>query len=340
MKTTRHILICILLAAMGIIAAGCSAHIAEDPVEDAVTPDTPQPGKTVLSMHIRLGDISYDPESRAYEEELPANANEKIQSLRIIILDSSGHAEHNSYWETTADNAVVERTADFPVKANDTKTVILVANEKSLPDDTRNFFADINASAGEWVEMNQVRALTMTGISDIDGTKPLVMTDIHTITIGSQPKMERLPITRAAVKLTYRITNHSQKNNQSVYQIGFNRGANEQYLFRGDILATTKQIYSRKFTINQTIGPNETIEIVKYIPEGPNDYTYQATMQKTYSNRNPTVYTQDLPGLKGYGLPRNTHVVINIGLNKDSKPTISYQICPWNKVTVDIPEFN
>lgn len=334
MKSTRYIYAYLLLAATGTFAAGCSAHLADDPVEEPVITDTPQAGgKAVLSMRIRLGDINYGEESRAIEDELPASPDEMMQSLRIIILDSKGYAEHNSYWQTTADNAVVTKSADFPVKANDTKTVILLANEASLSAANREYFEGINASAGEYVDLDEVRNLRMTGISEITG--PIVMTDIHTVRIGNAPNTSvTLPITRAAVKLTYRITNYSTSSSQSVYSIGFNRGADRQYLFSGNVLATTGNISSRTYTINTSVAAGSIREFVRYIPEGPTYTGYQATLKLT---RNGSTSTANLNFTT---LPRNTHVVINISLNQNATPSITYQVCPWETKTIDIPDFN
>lgn len=291
---------------------------------------------SVLSMRVEVGRIDYgEPSGRYTPDELPANANELMQSLRIIILDGNGFAEHNSYWSTTPENGAVSRSVDFPIKSNDTKTVILLANEMSLQPENREFFEGINASAGEYVDIAKVRSLTMTGLtSTISG--PLVMSDIHTVAIGNAPFYSRtLPITRAAVKLTYRITNHSSAMAQSIYSVGFDRAAERQYLFGGKVLASTGELTSKTFVTAMSVGAMETVEAGPYyIAEGPAYSGYQATLRLTRTS------AIQRAALNMRDLPRNTHVIVNIGLNHDSRPTISYVVCPWEERSTDIPDFN
>ena len=67
--------------------------------------------------------------SRAQEaDKAAANDGEKINTLRVIILDGDKRVEHNSLW--TLDSPDIQKTGmRFKVKANDTKTIVLVANE-------------------------------------------------------------------------------------------------------------------------------------------------------------------------------------------------------------------
>lgn len=334
MKHTGYIWILIAVALSALAATSCS-----EPTGSAFIADEPSDGNggvSVLSMRVELGRIDYDePAGRATPDELPANANELMQSLRIIILDGNGFAEHNSYWSTTPESGVVSRSVDFPIKSNDTKTIILLANEMSLQTETREFFEGINASAGEYVDVAKVRSLTMTGMtSTISG--PLVMSDIHTAEIGNAPFYSRtLPITRAAVKLTYRITNHSSTMAQSIYSVGFDRAAGRQYLFGGEVLATTGKLEPKTFVTDMSVGAMETVEAGPYyIAEGPAYSGYQATLRLTRTS------AIQRAALNMRDLPRNTHVVINIGLNHDSGPTISYMVCPWEERSIDIPDFN
>lgn len=337
MKPSGHIFASMLSAAAALapLLCGCAADRMSEPGET--------PGKVMLSLRFDLGDIDYDhPDSRApkageISDDMPANADEKMQSLRVVILDGKGFAEHNSYWESAdASGALELKTFNFPITPDDTKTVILLANEKSLPADVRTEISGIDASAGQWVDPDELKALTFDAQS-ADGyqlKRPLVMSDIHTVAIGNAPLTERtLPITRAAVKVSLRISNYGSSRYR-LRNVRFSSLTTQQYLFPAAAHSFSAG-RSHTFISDEYVPALGTLEPDPvYIAEGNSATTYSISYQAGSSSRT-TTKTLDMTDL-----PRNTHVVINMTINKDASTTVRYAVCPWNSETINIPDFN
>lgn len=337
MKPSGRIFACMLTAAAALasLLGGCAPDRMSEPGET--------PGKVILSLRFDLGDIDYEsagsraPKAGEISDDMPANADEMMQSLRVVILDGKGFAEHNSYWEAAdASGALELKSFNFPITPNDTKTVILLANEKSLPADVRAEISGINASAGQWVDIDKLRTLTFsTQIQDGYLLKrPLVMSDIHTVSIGNAPLTERtLPITRAAVKVSLRISNYGSRRYR-LRNVQFTSFTTQQYLFP-TAAHSFKADMSHTFLSDEYIPAGGTLEPDPiYIPEGNSATTYQFSYQPASSSWSTS------KDLDMTDLPRNTHIVINMTINKDASTTVRYAVCPWNSETINIPDFN
>lgn len=337
MKPYGHIFASLLSAAAALAAlCGCAA---DDPM--SATDETPE--KVILSMRFDLGSIEYDyddtraPKAGETSDDLPANPDEMIQSLRVVIIDGKGFAEHNSYWEADDPSGALElKTYNFPISPNDTKTVILLANEKSLPSDVCTAISGIDASAGQWVDIDKLKALTFKAMSSDNYLlkRPLVMSDIHSVAIGNAPLTERtLPITRAAVKVSLRVRNYGSSRYR-LRNVSFSSLTTQQYLFpTHEHSFSADESYT--FISDTYVAPGGTlVPDPIYITEGNTGTTYTLKYRagSSWSTTSKTLNMTDLP--------RNTHVVINMTINKDASTTVRYAVCPWNSETINIPDFN
>lgn len=255
-------------------AAGCS-HTDEPvlgPVNPPQTPsENPDAPLRLVNLHIdlnvvgsvgearqadhnRSGDTpsgSYDG-TRADYDGSPESDDELLHSVRIIILDGEGHVEHNTLWDLTSDPAVLASGKSFPVKPNDSKTVILLGNERWCN------VTDI--STGETVSMGEYfsRLLPMYGddrdVIDVEALKqnvtiglsenrwsgsegeeldrPLPATAIYEgIEITGVPDQSaKFWMHRAAVKFYFEIVNNSNKS-RSFSGIWLENMAESEYLF-------------------------------------------------------------------------------------------------------------
>ena len=342
-------------------------------------------GMTILSIRINLANAispsAEMPGLRAGEEydsdKLPANELEKMHTVRIIIINSSGMVEHNSLWDLTASPDIVATGADFPVSSNDTKQIILVANEAqatvTLSDGeaiaARDYFRRFRASVGSLVNLDELRSLThATTDNNSDATfgdcihGPLAMSAIHQYHIGNAELYSAtFLIHRAAVKYTYRITNLDSQSH-SVNYIKVNNIASRQFFFPDADFADGAQnsvtryrtpagAGSKELTlpVNRIIMPGETAELGPfYFPEGTetgdqNPYKTAFAFDNVFAGWRTLEWAD--PGNPDYrtpmtDLPRNTHVIVNVTFNY-SGFSIDYTVCPWNiHDNIEIPPFN
>lgn len=327
----------------GAVAASCSQNRTE-----TEEPSDPA-GTAVLALNVSATDLS--------EESAPLLSQEMMHSLRLIVLDSEGYAEHNILLDLSDAPCMTKEIAEFKVKAPDTKTVILVANEAGAaimrPDGVRipagEYFGAISATAGQFVDLAEIRSLL---IARSDISLPLPMTEVHTVTIGREPYIyRRLPIVRAASKYTFHITNTDPRNSRTIDAVSLSHAARRSLFFpppgaSGTADAGGEDVLSVECGL--TVGPGATLDLAPiYVGEGlsaPETEPYAAGL---------TVDGKDL-GLKPLewsapdtpesvslmtDLPRNTHVVVNIRLTMTDF-SIRYTVCPWNQETIDVPSFD
>lgn len=324
---------------------------------------------SILNLRIRLARSTYS--SRAPGDELPANLGERMQTLRIIILNGNSQAEYNQLWNLNAP-AVDEFGTRVRVSSNDIKTIILVANEAGAiitdsagnKHDAATYFDNINANFGSYVDVDELRKLTMVVDDNKDENgwlrTPLVINDIHTMRIGEAPEyFHSFWIERAASKYTFRITNKDMVNSHTLTSLTISRVASAQYFFPkatyGDDAHTNRLSYSTPagvttkdvvLTINRTIAKGETIEVGPfYVPEGlVFDDAYKigiAIDGDEFEHRNIAWRAPESsdPITPMTDLPRNSHVVSNITLNYVNW-SVDYTVCPWDEHTINIPSFN
>lgn len=376
-RTYLHFLRAVILTSVAVALSGCT--VSEEPDKGCAS-DT----KAVLTLKINLDNSSprrghastrvgeeYEPDRQ------PANDDEKIHTVRIIIVDSSGVLEHNSLWDLTASPGLLATGQDFLVKADDTKDIILVANESNasirLGDGTpmaaADYFRDLNPAVGQHVDVDEFRRLTyLTSDNATDGTYsgcmggPLPMSAVHKYHIGTDTDhySASFLIHRAAVKYTYRITNRDIISH-AIDDIRINNVASRQYFFPVADFTDPEQYFfstystpvgagAREVTleVRQQIAPETTMEVGPfYFPEGVvlddrNPYGTGLTFDGYFSGWNNLKWAMPQTPENQYlmtDMPRNTHVIVNVTFTF-THFAIDYEVCPWYSREADIPSFN
>lgn len=345
-----------VMHAAAITVAALSLHACSD----SGHPDGPETAATAI-LHLRVNLANSRQGSRAadgYEaDRLPADDGEKMQTLRIIILDGRGNAEHNSLWDLRAAPDVTATGQAFPVRANDTKTILLLANEHSPGMEAmRAYLAGINAAAGQHVDMRELHALQL----DAPVKPPLPMSAVHSYHIGSGTEYSAsFLIHRAATKYSFRITNNDPAHPHRIDYVAISNIASTQYLFPdADFTDDTQMQWSayrapagagseeRTFTVNADVASGSRLDVPAiYLPEGvPGDDVYRAGLSVDGSFLGWCELENAEPGTTGDALPmtdlpRNTHVIVNVTLNHNDYK-IHYTVCPWQTHDIDIPSFD
>lgn len=345
--------------------------------------DEPRPDDTaVLSLRIRLNRPDAGA-SRATGDEYEADKKaagdaERMHTLRIIIAGADGKAEHNTLWDLSANPDVEFVGQDYPVKANEQKTIILVANEAGVTltkadgtkIDATSYLRSIDASIGSAVDMDELRQLTMQADDNSDGKgclkTPTAMTAIHYYYVAGAKRNYKATfyIHRAAVKYSFRFTNSDSKKTRTVGSVSVNNFASGQYFFPDFDFTDATQLFWNSYntpagvTVAEktlesgiTLAPGETRELASvYVPEGgaaatDNPYKIAFTVDDRNSGWLPLNWsmpqTPETTQLMT-DLPRNTHVIVNVTLTPETPMsfTIDYTICPWTELEINIPDFN
>lgn len=339
----------------------------------------------ILSIRINLANAvspaAEMPPTRVGEEyepdKFPANDLEKMHTVRIIIVDSSGTVEHNSLWNLAVSPDVTATGRDFPVSSNEMKRILLVANEAqamlTLPDgktvSASEYFQNLKASVGASVDFDQLKSLTHTVELNNSGSEygeclhgPLAMSAIHEYYIGNRPRYSAtFTIHRAAVKYTYRITNLDTKAHNVDYIKADNISSGQYFFPDADFTDETQYFHTayrtpagagrREVTLplDSRVGAGETVEFGPfYFPEGTvtseeNPYRTAFSFDGVFTGWRTLEWAMpQTPGLIAAmtDLPRNTHVIVNVAFSFSSF-TVDYTVCPWNvHDNIEIPPFN
>lgn len=239
-----HILSTALVAL--ILLAGCASDLSS-------TADGPGEPYTTLVLSVGIPSTASNADSRGdfdnfnNENDKWGADGENISELRIIIIDRDGVVECNRRIPGIK-NADKTGPYEFRVKRNDTKTVVLVANETGYSIDTQGMEIGENTqllttvleslSIGTPVDRDVLRGLTLplaTNSPDKDAASlrsPILITEIYdNVEIGDVTTYEAdYAIRRAAVKYSFRIINLS-KFPHTLEALRIDRIANREYLF-------------------------------------------------------------------------------------------------------------
>lgn len=239
-----HILSTALVAL--ILLAGCASDLSS-------TADGPGEPYTTLVLSVGIPSTASNADSRGDFDNFDNEADkwgaegENISELRIIIIGGDGLVECNRRIPGIK-NADKTGPYEFRVKRNDTKTVVLVANETGYSVDTQGMEIGENTqllttvleslSIGTPVDIDVLRGLTLplaTNSPDKDAASlrsPILITEIYEeVKIGDVTTYEAdYAIRRAAVKYSFRIINRS-KFPHTLEALRIDRIANREYLF-------------------------------------------------------------------------------------------------------------
>lgn len=351
-----------LLWATAVITAGGMSACSGERYNEPEVPDS-----VMLTIRVKLS--GNNPYSRAvgdeYEPDKEAQDGEKMQTLRIIILDQNGVVEHNSLWDAWSQPVTESGIKQFKVKSNEDKTIIFVANESGTvitnangnSFDASDYFARFSPSVGSIINVRDLRELTMSRVQT-----PLAINDIYTYHIGSEPNYSAtFSICRAAAKYTFRITNNDDSEH-TLSSLTIGRVASTQYYFQNAVFTddnhftwssyetppsapTTDMVIKFKTPVSI---PNDgkTYEFGPYyVPEGATYATpYQVGVSMNGINLGMHDISCNIPQAPDnktpmLDLPRNAHIITEINLN-NTVPVFNYTICPWDMHNIDIPSFN
>ncbi|MCM1291363.1 MAG: hypothetical protein NC201_05070 [Prevotella sp.] len=240
----------ILCSLAALFTAGCS----DDSVISSPSEGGDEAGYTRLTLRVALNE-DINEANRQFAKSRGSFDNfsidddkwgingENLEDLRIIILDSNGYVEANQKF--AGSNSTQMGEYSFKVKADDTKTIILLGNESGYTVGNAEM-TNISASEmfekyqiSDYVNINDIKALTINlddNLSDSNQTRslktPLPISAIYNeyLPAGLEEISRDYWMHRAAVKFSFRILN-SSKFNHNLEAISLSRVCDKEFLF-------------------------------------------------------------------------------------------------------------
>lgn len=319
-----------------------------------------------LDISVALSDVAETP-TRAAEGAAAANDNEKMHTLRVIIVRPNWTVEANRLIDLSSDATTHHRETDpFPVVGNERKLVYLFVNEgtqaidkiTNLPRNLLEF--DLNRiEIGGLFPATAVEGLKIRLEDDTEQIEgPLPMSERHEYFVTEDEEQSHtFFVTRAAVKFSFRIINDSSKS-ITIDRLTIDKMAREEwYMPRakyGEPDAETGQreiieyevpagmgyyTYGEKQTFAGAVRINaggETVLDPIYLLEGK--YTDEKdarnySMKISVNNYERKHYFPQLETL-----PRNTHVLVTITCDADAAVGCTVDVIPYSEVPLD-PSF-
>ncbi|MGM9769310.1 MAG: hypothetical protein ACI3Y6_01105 [Candidatus Cryptobacteroides sp.] len=309
-----------------------------------------------LKLDVEVSNLPSSPKTKGYQD--PETDNEKMNTLRIIVVRESGIVEHNTYLNFTRPDLIL-KDMEYKVVGGEKKKIWLIANEGNSK--MTYDFSGIRPGA-EFPEKDVNEAcISMTGNNDeITGWIP--MTACHEVDMPLKDYDTELFIVRAATKFTYILTNNTSAP-LHLSGLTISKGARKEYLFPrakfgkwsytdpvdGSIVTedVEKQIISYEVplvqnneyyvfqkTLSVTADAGASVKIDPiFLLEGK--YIDAASDGKNYSTSltvNGIEYPSYLPELPQ--LPRNTHAVVYV---RFSEMGISFtvEVMPYGEVILN-----
>ena len=364
MRNSIHIAI---LCLVSLFAAGCDKSVTDAP---AVEKDV----WVNLNIGIALSDSAVpERSSRAdVRHEGPADEAEKMQTLRIVVVDKDGNVEANRF--LYAGSVVEYGEEHFKVRANETKQVYVFVNEKNksvkvyeaaVSTSIADFHAYLGSiEVGEPFPRTEIEGLEVRlndGVgSELDaaggGYKKaaggLPMSTCETVEVGDTDLSHKIYLHRAAVKFTFNITNKRGRERALTGLHIDKMSRREYYLPRVTRYDAAKDIVD--FNV-PNVGNNDYYSFAKSfggdglaLPDGETVTTSPVyLLEGKYEPGDWMNYSMSISvngADTGYKyltnldrLPRNTHVVVNIVFGV-SDVTWTVDLRPYGEVKLD-PDF-
>ncbi|MCM1093535.1 MAG: hypothetical protein NC421_06225 [Lachnospiraceae bacterium] len=355
-RIVNLLLFCSFLTAF----TGCGDSGSPQAVEE------PRDPMAYLSLSITAVDAAPGVGSRAddYGFEPPEYDNEKISTMRFIIVDKDGKVEHNISISQNPDIMTAKRL--FKVKPNETKQVYLFANEASIPEDVINVFR--NLEKGNPFPVDTYGSYTLSRTSDeplFTADQLIPMTEVHEVEIGApkydangdpDPYKATLFVTRAAVKLSFSLNvtdSYIKFDPSALSTVTFNEVGDVEYLFpcnttyeppkapdATDRIITAYSVPANAATHSWSLSWSPVGDSNRSFSAGPvympeTKYRNGAEPYTITLPVNGVVLSAPLPNLPS--LPRNTHVRVNINLYGASM-TCEVTVVPYTGIYLD-PDF-
>ena len=197
---------------LALLASGCSRS-TEIPSED-------RPFLVNLELGVALSDVAVPvlaSATRVSPDALPANDDEKMRTLRIVIVRPDGTVEANRFVKPSV-ALVYDRMERFKVMGRERKRVYLFVNEgNTVVETVDGATVSTGGRLSDYLSAIEVGAPFPTDelaslVVRLEGdssqlTGALPMNESHEIEVEATDCSFELFVTRAAVKFTYRITN-------------------------------------------------------------------------------------------------------------------------------------
>ncbi len=280
MRNFVHILI---LCLVSLFVAVC-----DESVSDVVAPE-----KEIwvnLNIGVALSDAAKPARSSRVDSYEPAaNEAEKMQTLRIIVVDKNGDVEANRF--LYAGSVVEYGEEHFKVRANETKQVYVFVNENNesvkVYDATGGLVADLHDYLGgievgepfprESIEGLEIRLndgvdseLDAVGDASAQSAGGLPMSKCESIEVYDKDMSHDIYLHRAAVKFTFNITNNSSLD-RVLTGLSIDKMAYREY-------------YLPRVDEYKYVGgkPTEIVDFATPSPEGTNNgyYTFEKSFEK------------------------------------------------------------
>lgn len=184
----RHIVRWVSAFLLVWMPAACSTETG--PEEGTVADD----GTVMLVLNTGLIGLPYSGEDGGWPE------NEKMKTLRIVVLHADGTVEYNRCVDFGENPQTEYREQIIRVRRNETKTICLIANETSIG----NLKEELDAfreGAGGFREKTD--NLTFTP----DGESPLPMSAVYELEVKERSQECQFYLVRAATKFMFRFRN-------------------------------------------------------------------------------------------------------------------------------------
>lgn len=274
-----------------------------------------------VTLYLNIGPIG---QTRAGTAGLPDN--EKMHSVRVIVLHNDGKVEHNRHF--SLENALAEGTILLKVSPNEKKKIFLFANEKSVSSvegvtvegENKTLTAFLNSyTEGKPGFENEVNKLYFA--PDYSGGKPIPMSSMYEIDFKEGREDYQFYLVRVATKFTVNFFN-----------------------WRGE------EVTVENFSIESHADKNFLMAHVNSYPDTQNPETNQKyptwidwlKAVSDASNVDSDAATEEFGWLTDYRLPEQTtaKVYTHEGL-KIGKPTVDIDYPDNSKpgVASDVPVF-
>ncbi len=349
----------ILCTLSWLCACGPAAEDYETAVEE-------MPPLVSLDVCVALSDVS-DVLTRAAGYADAANDNEKMHTLRIIIVRPDWTVEANRLIDLRAASALKHQVAEpFEVFGNEWKRIYLFVNEGTeakatdgtgLPRRLVDYRLDqiVVGSNFPVRDINELKIRLEDDTDQIEG--PLPMSEMHECFVNKESDQScNLFVTRAAVKFTFHLINHSSRD------------------ITLDGLTIDKMAHVEWYMPRASYGEPNTDgvrEITEYeVPASVGYYVYRwnasltngVTVKSSGEEVLPPIYLlegkyTDDADPRNYSmeisvnnikrkhffpelgtLPRNTHVVVHITCDADTKVSCQVDVIPYSQVILE-PDF-
>lgn len=309
-----------------------------------------------LKLDIEVSNLPSSPKTKGYQD--PETDNEKMNTLRIIVVRESGIVEHNTYLNFTKPDLIL-KDMEYKVVGGEKKKIWLIANEGNSK--MTYDFSGIRPGAVFPENAVNEACISMTGNND-EVTGWIPMTACHEVDMPLEDYDTELFVVRAATKFTYILTNNTSAP-LHLSGLTISKGARKEYLFpRATFdkwsyndpvdgstvteevgkqidsyevpLVQNNEYYVFQKTLSVTADSGASVKIDPiFLLEGK--YTDAASNGKNYSTSltvNGIEYTDYLPKLPQ--LPRNTHAVVYVSF---SEMGISFmvEVMPYGEVILN-----